>query len=162
MSAQLKSQMPILQAATPTDLDQIGARLVTALAPGDVIGFSGVLGAGKSHLCRAMIRTLLADPIAEVPSPSYTLVNVYQTKIGPVWHVDLYRIADPDELQEIGLEEAMIDSVVLIEWPERLSGRPDRYAEITISVAATEHRDLTLVTQGRGWERLTQAWMDAR
>ena len=102
-------------------MDRLGGTLAARLRPGDVVAVAGPLGAGKSQLCRAIVRALLRDPGAEVPSPSYTLVNVYAAGDLQVWHADLYRISEmPDELQELGLEDAA-DAIVLIEWPERWS-----------------------------------------
>ncbi len=109
--------------------DAFGAALGGALRAGDAVLLSGPLGAGKSALARAAIRRLLDDPRAEVPSPSYTLVNVYDAPAGPVWHVDLYRLSGGgDEMAELGLEAAMGRAVLFVEWPDRLgTALPARY-----------------------------------
>ncbi len=79
----------------------------------------GPVGAGKSHIARAAIRAL-AGEATEVPSPSFTLVQTYDTLQGEVWHADLYRLTGPDDVLELGLAEAMQSAIVLIEWPDRL------------------------------------------
>ncbi|MDA4845311.1 tRNA (adenosine(37)-N6)-threonylcarbamoyltransferase complex ATPase subunit type 1 TsaE [Hoeflea poritis] len=96
---------------------RLGQDLALALRPGDCLALRGDLGAGKSTLARALIRCIAADPGLEVPSPTFTLVQSYDLRI-PIAHFDLYRIADPDELVELGLDEALGDGAVLIEWPE--------------------------------------------
>jgi tRNA threonylcarbamoyladenosine biosynthesis protein TsaE len=98
---------------------QFGAALGLALRPGMTVLLDGPVGAGKSHIARAAIRAL-AGEATEVPSPSFTLVQTYDTVQGEVWHADLYRLTGPDEVLELGLAEAMQSAIVLIEWPDRL------------------------------------------
>ena len=103
------------------------ARLAQALAPylrpGDTLLLQGQLGAGKSHFARALIRALIGPggDTAEVPSPSFTLVQTYDTPHGEVWHADLYRLCDPQEMLELGLDLAMDQAICLIEWPDRIA-----------------------------------------
>ena len=92
--------------------------LARTLAQGDIVLLEGELGAGKSELARAMIRELVGAAV-DVPSPTFTLVQHYDTDRFPVTHVDLYRIDDPDELTELGLDEAGDLGVLLVEWPSR-------------------------------------------
>ena len=96
----------------------LGARLAGLAQPGDVIALQGDLGAGKTTLARALIREL-AGPETDAPSPTFTLVQTYATPDLPVWHFDLYRLEDPGEARELGIEEA-VDGLCLIEWPDRL------------------------------------------
>lgn len=98
---------------------RFGAALGRALQPGMTVLLDGPVGAGKSHIARAAIRAL-AGPQTDVPSPSFTLVQTYDTPMGEVWHADLYRLSGPDEVLELGLAEAMESAMVLIEWPDRL------------------------------------------
>ena len=100
----------------------LGRKLASVLRPGDAVCLTGPLGAGKSTLARALVRAL-TSPDEEVPSPTFTLVQFYEGPDFPVAHFDLYRLTDPDEAYEIGLEEALEDGAALIEWPQRLEGR---------------------------------------
>ena len=114
--------MPVLQLELPNLLatETLGALLADGLAAGDVISLSGPLGAGKSALARAIIQA--ANPAeTDVPSPTFTLVQTYELGDGtPLWHLDLYRIESPEDAMQLGLDDAFIDAVCLIEWPDRL------------------------------------------
>lgn len=105
--------------------EALGARIARLLRPGDAVLLDGPLGAGKSALARALLRTLTGDPALDVPSPSYTLLQSYDTPIGPVHHLDLWRLDGPAAVLELGWDEAR-DGVVVVEWPDRLGPlRPD-------------------------------------
>ena len=101
---------------------RLGEAVARVLRAGDVVCLSGPLGAGKSTLARALIRAL-TTPDEDVPSPTFTLVQFYEGPRLKVAHFDLYRLTDPDEAYEIGLDEALDEGAALIEWPERLEGR---------------------------------------
>jgi tRNA threonylcarbamoyl adenosine modification protein YjeE len=88
--------------------------------PGDVLALHGGLGSGKTSFARAFLRARAGDPLLEVPSPTFTLVQVYDLPGGAIWHLDLYRLAAPEEVWELGIEEAYGDAILLIEWAERL------------------------------------------
>jgi tRNA threonylcarbamoyl adenosine modification protein YjeE len=142
---------------------RFGAALADVLAPGDTVLLSGPLGAGKSALARAVIGAILGDAGAEIPSPSYTLVNVYDMPSGPVWHVDLYRLAgEAEELEELGLDEAIGAALVLVEWPERLGGAlPERRLYVALSAPEGGGRDAEITLCGAGWEaaaELLEGW----
>jgi tRNA threonylcarbamoyladenosine biosynthesis protein TsaE len=113
------------------------AAAVAAVAqPGDLIALGGELGSGKTSFARAFIRALGSDD--EVPSPTFTLVQTYETPRGTVWHFDLYRLSRPEEAYELGFEEALINGITLVEWPERLGGLlPARRLEIRFAAGAT-------------------------
>ncbi len=99
----------------------IAETLADKIEGGDILLLEGPLGAGKSVFARALIRALCANPALEVPSPTFTLVQLYDTKDkGPLYHFDLYRIEDTEELYELGWEEALSEGILLIEWPNRL------------------------------------------
>jgi tRNA threonylcarbamoyladenosine biosynthesis protein TsaE len=95
---------------------RIGAELAARARAGDVITLSGPLGVGKTALARGFLASLGHQ--GEVPSPSFSIVQPYEDVDPPVWHVDLYRIEEPSELEELGLDAAA-DAVLLVEWPER-------------------------------------------
>ncbi|HWK63922.1 MAG TPA: tRNA (adenosine(37)-N6)-threonylcarbamoyltransferase complex ATPase subunit type 1 TsaE [Rhizobiaceae bacterium] len=101
---------------------RLGEDIAAALRPGDVIALQGDLGAGKTTLARGLVRALANDPELDVPSPTFTLVQSYETRI-PLQHFDLYRLSSPDELDELGLDEAAASGAVLIEWPQKAGDR---------------------------------------
>ena len=104
----------------PDDLAtaSFGAELADGLRPGDLVLLEGDLGAGKTALARAIIRRLAGDEALEVPSPTFALVQPYETSKGPVLHADLYRLGDPREVDELGLLDNP-EAIVLVEWAER-------------------------------------------
>ena len=110
--------MILIQGEAATE--QLGFRLAPLLRVGDVVALFGDLGAGKTTLTRGILRGLGHD--GEVASPTFSIVQPYEELRVPVWHVDLYRIEDPAELEELALDDAHEHSALLIEWPERLGG----------------------------------------
>src|ERR1700709_2366412 len=122
--------------ASETATAHLMADLALLIGPGDVITLSGDLGAGKTAAARAMIRYLAADDGVDVPSPTFTLAQSYDLPPFPLVHADLYRVNDPNELEEIGLSPLPEDTVVLIEWPERA---PDALPADRIEIALS-HR----------------------
>lgn len=102
---------------------RLGAALASLLRPGDVVALSGPLGAGKTTLARGALAALGLE--GEAPSPSFGLVIAYDLPDVrlPLWHVDLYRIEHPDEIEELGLADARTEAALLIEWPERMGER---------------------------------------
>ena len=90
------------------------------IVSGDIILLHGDLGAGKSVFSRALIRTLCGDERLHVPSPTFTLVQTYDSDRGMIRHFDLYRLSDISEIHELGWEEALEGGIALVEWPERL------------------------------------------
>ncbi|MFD1253725.1 tRNA threonylcarbamoyladenosine biosynthesis protein TsaE [Devosia equisanguinis] len=95
-----------------------GATLAATLQPGDIVRLEGDLGAGKTALARAVIRALAGDTALEVPSPTFAIVQPYDTPLAPVLHADLYRLADASEVDELGLLDDP-EAIVLVEWAER-------------------------------------------
>ncbi len=90
------------------------------LRPRDVVALQGGLGVGKTTLARAILRAASGDPALIVPSPTFTLVEIYDTPVGVFWHFDLYRLEEPEQVFELGWEEARADGMALVEWAERL------------------------------------------
>ena len=105
----------------------------------------GDMGAGKTTFSKSFIRFLLKENKAEVPSPTFTLVQTYQTDKGEIWHSDLYRLRSPEEIVELGLLEALRTSICLIEWPDRLQNYlPNRRIDVYLSVVDEHHRSLRI------------------
>jgi tRNA threonylcarbamoyladenosine biosynthesis protein TsaE len=137
------------------------ARSLAARArQGDVLALFGELGSGKTAFARAFINALPAPngtapaTSEEVPSPTFTLLQTYQRAPAPVWHFDLYRLARPDEVYELGFEDALGEGIVLIEWPERLGPLlPAERLELRFDFAeGAEARRVTLIGTG-AWPR---------
>ncbi|WP_297512370.1 tRNA (adenosine(37)-N6)-threonylcarbamoyltransferase complex ATPase subunit type 1 TsaE [uncultured Caulobacter sp.] len=140
--------MTILRLPDEAATQALGRRLAAVLQPGDALCLTGPLGAGKSTLARALIRAL-TTPDEEVPSPTFTLVQFYEAAGFPLAHFDLYRLSDPDEAYEIGLDEALDGGVALIEWPQRLEGRlPANRLDIDIALDGDARRAV-IVGHGR-------------
>jgi N-acetylmuramate 1-kinase len=139
----------------------LAAHVALLLKPGDRVALEGDLGAGKTSFARALIRALMQDPILEVPSPTFTLVQLYETSGCTIVHADLYRITDPEELIEIGFDEMMERAITLIEWPERA---PHVITDTTLEIRfeldvprGPSARFITLSAFGELAERLKEA-----
>lgn len=119
-----------------------GRRLAGALGPGDVVTLSGPLSAGKTTLVRGVLAGL--GHKGEVPSPSFAIVQPYEELSPPIWHVDLYRIEDPSEINELGLDDIRPDGVLIVEWPEHAAegSWPDALA-LSMEVGQDGSRALT-------------------
>jgi tRNA threonylcarbamoyladenosine biosynthesis protein TsaE len=115
-AASLPETTVILDLPDEAATESLARRLAGVARPGDVIALWGGLGAGKTAFARAFVRAA-GDPAEEVPSPTFTLVQTYALAAGPCWHFDLYRLQAPDEVWELGIEEAFAGGIVLIEWP---------------------------------------------
>ena len=119
--------------------ERLGAALARRLRPRDVVALQGGLGVGKTTLARAILRAASGDPALIVPSPTFTLVEIYDTPAGVFWHFDLYRLEEPEQVFELGWEEARADGTALVEWAERLGALLPR-----------ERLTVTLVMEGDG------------
>jgi tRNA threonylcarbamoyl adenosine modification protein YjeE len=135
---------------------RLGAIIADLLRPGDTVALAGTLGAGKTTLARALIRRML--PAEEVPSPTFTLVQIYDTSKFRICHADLYRVKNKRELRELGFDEILEDGVVLVEWPDRMSELlPDDRLDIILEVDdGTEDRRVKLIGRGAWVSRVKQ------
>lgn len=117
-----------------------GRRLAALLRRGDVVALKGGLGVGKTTLARAIVAGLSPDS-EDVPSPTFTLVQTYPVALsdGPaeLWHFDLYRLDRPDQVYELGIEDALAEGVSLIEWPELATGLLPKESLLTIELQIT-------------------------
>lgn len=134
----------------------IAEKLSRSLKPGDIIFLRGNLGTGKTVFARALIRALTGDPALDVPSPTFTLVQTYNTQNAVLWHFDLYRIKGPKEVYELGWEEAITEGLCLVEWPERLDFlAPADRLEIGFMPLADDpnRREITVIPYGKMRDR---------
>jgi len=138
--------------ADALETEKLGASLAGLLRPGDVVALSGPLGAGKTTFARGVLAALGLG--GEAPSPSFSLVIAYDPPDVrlPLWHVDLYRIEDVQEIEELGLDDARSDSALLIEWPERMGDRLwDDALRLTLEPEPSGGRRLTW-TSPKAWD----------
>lgn len=120
---------------SPADTERFAAEVADFLHPGDLVTLSGELGAGKTTFARALIRHVVQEPDLEVPSPTFTLMQVYRAPAFPIVHADLYRIRGADELSELGWDEASDGALVLVEWADRIgAGLPGDRLDVTFTL----------------------------
>ena len=137
--------------AAPQDSEQLGAALAKVAVAGDVITLSGPLGAGKTSIARGLLAAL--GLTGEAPSPTFAIVQPYappETRL-PVMHIDLYRIEDANEIEELGLDEAQAESLLIVEWPERAPGHWPEALALSLDFAPDGGRALT-VEVPTAWE----------
>jgi tRNA threonylcarbamoyladenosine biosynthesis protein TsaE len=131
----------------------LAARLAAIVSPGDVIALSGDLGAGKTTFARAFIRARGA-PDRDIPSPTFTLLQVYEAPGAAIWHFDCYRLAAPEEAWELGIEEAFASGISLVEWPDRLGPLlPRRRLRVTLDFADRPDARRAVVDGDAAWRR---------
>jgi len=154
------SQRPRTAASLPR-LDLAGTQALAAWTAAqarirDVVALTGGLGAGKTEFARAFIHARPSgETVSEVPSPTFTLVQVYDLS-PPIWHFDLYRLSRPEDAWELGFEEALADAIALIEWPDRLGALlpPDRLDVELAAGPQADSRDVTVTGHGDWAPRL--------
>jgi tRNA threonylcarbamoyl adenosine modification protein YjeE len=133
------SQVIRLSLADLAATEALGAQIAAGLRKGDAVALEGDLGAGKTTLARAILRALAVTE--SVPSPTFTLVQTYETPGLPVRHYDFYRILNPREIDELGLDEALEEGAALIEWPERAGNRlPGDALRIVLTATGAQSR----------------------
>jgi tRNA threonylcarbamoyladenosine biosynthesis protein TsaE len=146
----------VIELPTPEATEALGVSLASLAAAGCVFALSGPLGAGKTCVARGLIRALQPQADEEIVSPTFTLVQTYETPRGVVWHFDLYRLKHPDEILELGLDDALRD-ICVIEWPERLGPLlPPGRIDVTLAQSGVGR---VADIEGRGrWARAVEAW----
>ncbi len=132
-----------------TATETLGKALAPLLRAGDVLLLTGPIGAGKTHFARALIQSLLAVP-EDIPSPTFTLVQVYEAQACEIWHADLYRLNSVSEVDELGLIDAFESAICLVEWPDRLGAE-----------APARALDLQFYAQNEGCARAVELRGDA-
>ncbi|TCP40307.1 tRNA (adenosine(37)-N6)-threonylcarbamoyltransferase complex ATPase subunit type 1 TsaE [Rhodovulum marinum] len=145
-----------LTLASEAETRALAGRLATLLHAGDTLLLDGPIGAGKTAFARAMIHDLQARaglPPEDVPSPTFTLVQVYEAGALEIWHADLYRLSHPDEAVELGLDEAFATALCLVEWPDRLGSlAPTGALRLAFAPGPSEDaRLLTLSADDPAW-----------
>ncbi len=132
-----------LRSKSETDTLKIASDLAKKVTPGTIIALYGTLGAGKSAFCRGFIQSLCQTE--DVPSPTFTLLQTYETPSFEIYHFDMYRLKKPEEAFELGIEDAFIDGVSLIEWPEKIGSLlPKNAIRITIEIQQDQSRLITI------------------
>lgn len=142
-----------IEFGTPKDTCCFARVLGGQLSPGDTILLNGSVGAGKTYFARSLIQSKLEVP-EDVPSPTFTLVQVYDTSLGEIWHADLYRLTGNFEVEELGLDQAFSEAICLVEWPDRLGERTPKNA-LTLTLDAPfgdDRRVATFTWQHPSWD----------
>src|SRR5271165_3309592 len=153
--------MPVVDLPDEAATAALAAKISALAEVGDVIALKGDLGSGKTSFARSFIRA--RGGAEEVPSPTFTLVQIYELGSAAIWHFDLYRLKSPEEAWELGVEDAFSEGISLIEWPERLGALlPKRRLEITFLFGERPEARRAVLTAGEGWqERLAGIVADA-
>ncbi|QUJ76163.1 tRNA (adenosine(37)-N6)-threonylcarbamoyltransferase complex ATPase subunit type 1 TsaE [Sulfitobacter albidus] len=140
--------------SSPDETAAFARRIGARLTAGDTLLLTGDVGAGKTHFARSLIQSLLETP-EDVPSPTFTLVQTYDSPVAEIWHADLYRLSDPSEIEELGLRDAFDTAICLVEWPDRLGDlRPANALDITLSPGDGEtDRHMTIAWDTGLWEQ---------
>ena len=140
---------------TMGETTKLGHVLAESITAGDTVLLSGEVGAGKTALARAYIQARLEEigAVEDVPSPTFTLVQVYDLADTQIWHADLYRLTSVDELYELGLDQAFEEAICLIEWPERLGSlRPANALSLHLETIDDDTRRVSLEWSDSKWD----------
>ena len=136
----------------PLETEELASALKENLQNGDIILLKGEIGAGKSLFARSLIQTTM-DQVEEVPSPTFTIVQTYETKLGSIWHADLYRLTDQSEIFELGLIDAFVSEIVIVEWPERLGHlEPQDALTVEIIILENDKREVIFSSNSSMWK----------
>ena len=144
--------MPVVDLPNEAATAGFAAQISALAARGDIIALKGELGAGKTTFARGFIRA--RGSTEEVPSPTFTLVQVYDLTPTAIWHFDLYRLKSPEEVWELDIEEAFAEGISLIEWPERLGPLlPRRRLEIEFLFGDQPEARRVVLDAGEDWQK---------
>ncbi|MAN00504.1 MAG: tRNA (adenosine(37)-N6)-threonylcarbamoyltransferase complex ATPase subunit type 1 TsaE [Rhodobacteraceae bacterium] len=136
----------------PLETEELASALKENLQNGDIILLKGEIGAGKSLFARSLIQSTM-DQVEEVPSPTFTIVQTYETKLGSIWHADLYRLTDQSEIFELGLIDAFVSEIVIVEWPERLGHlEPQDALTVEIIILENDKREVIFSSNSSMWK----------
>ena len=136
----------------PLETEELASALKENLQNGDIILLKGEIGAGKSLFARSLIQSTM-DQVEEVPSPTFTIVQTYETKLGSIWHADLYRLTDQSEIFELGLIDAFVNEIVIVEWPDRLGHlEPQDALTVEIVILENDKREVIFSTNSSMWK----------
>jgi tRNA threonylcarbamoyladenosine biosynthesis protein TsaE len=141
------------------ETEKAAESLAGVLRPGDVVLLRGEVGSGKSHFARHLIRHILVEP-EDIPSPTFTLVQSYETTLGPLWHADLYRLTSEHDIEELGLADAFEEAICLVEWPENLGNlKPTDALELWLQPGDTDDaRWLSASWVNGEWDHKLKDW----
>ena len=146
-----------------TDLSQtkkLAESLAKLLKTGDVIALYGTLGVGKTAFTRFLVQSFCGKK-EEVPSPTFTLLQTYETDDFPIYHFDLYRLKKQDEVLELGIEDAFYDGVSLIEWPEKMGGYLPKKKILKIEIECQDEvRTFTFSSENPKWNERLEKWKE--
>jgi tRNA threonylcarbamoyladenosine biosynthesis protein TsaE len=144
--------MPVVDLPDEAATAALAARISALAEVGDVIALKGDLGSGKTSFARSFIRA--RGGAEEVPSPTFTLVQIYEVGQAAIWHFDLYRLKSSEEAWELGIEDAFSEGISLIEWPERLDSLlPRRRLEIEFLFGDQPDSRRALIDAGQAWQQ---------
>ena len=142
--------MIALDLPNETATSDLAARIAALAEPADVIALKGELGTGKTAFARAFIRA--RGECDDIPSPTFTLVQIYDAGGTAIWHFDLYRLRTPDEAWELGIEDAFASGISLVEWPERMGPLlPERRLQITFTFGSAPDARCLLLDPSESW-----------
>jgi tRNA threonylcarbamoyladenosine biosynthesis protein TsaE len=150
--AKLEQGITVVALSDLAATEALAARLAPCLRPGDLLALWGDLGVGKTAFARALIRGATGRPDEEVPSPSFTLLQSYDSGLGAIHHFDLYRLRHPDELVELGWDDAMVGGIVLVEWPGHAGSLlPGGRLDLTLAPGREERGRTATIRPLGGW-----------
>lgn len=122
--------------------------LAASLQKNEIILLHGTLGMGKTVFARSLIRALTQKQELNIPSPTFTLLQIYETPDIPIYHFDLYRLETPEEIFDLGWEEAISDGITIVEWPERLGAyKPSKRLDIKLTKVEDNHNSREILIE---------------